>query len=48
MATMIMDEASVKKTRLHQGKNKKKSWRKTDITDVEEYLEDVRHQERTG
>eukprot|EP00106_Octopus_bimaculoides_P001034 XP_014768476.1 PREDICTED: uncharacterized protein CG1785-like [Octopus bimaculoides] len=48
MATIIMDAASEKKARLHQGKNKKKSWRKTDIKDVEEYLEDVRHQERTG
>uniref|UniRef100_A0A8C6UTG1 Ribosome biogenesis protein NOP53 n=1 Tax=Neogobius melanostomus TaxID=47308 RepID=A0A8C6UTG1_9GOBI len=29
-------------------KNKKKNWNKhTDITDVEEFLEDIRHQERT-
>lgn len=29
-------------------KNKKKSWNKhSDINDVEEFLEDVRHQERT-
>lgn len=39
---------STKKRRIHTGKNKKKSWRKTDIRDVEEYLDDVRHQERTG
>lgn len=29
-------------------KNKKKAWRKVDITDVEEFLEDERLQERTG
>ena len=29
-------------------RNKKKGWRKTDITHVEEYLDDKRHEERTG
>ncbi|WAR18932.1 NOP53-like protein [Mya arenaria] len=35
-----------KRSRL--GKNKKKAWRKVDINDVEEALEDERLQERTG
>ena len=35
--------------RARVSKNKKKNWRKhTDVNDVEEYLEDVRVQERTG
>jgi len=29
-------------------KNKKKGWKKTDIKDVEDFLEDERLQERTG
>ncbi len=29
-------------------KNKKKSWRKTDVRDVEEFLEEERLEERTG
>ncbi len=29
-------------------KNKKKSWKFTDVKDVEEYLDDKRLQERTG
>ena len=29
-------------------KNKKKNWRKTDIKDIEDHLEDIRVQERTG
>ncbi|GAB1601402.1 ribosome biogenesis protein NOP53-like [Argonauta hians] len=45
---MIMEDLKSKRKRLHVAKNKKKAWRKTDIKDVEEYLEDVRHQERTG
>jgi nucleolar protein 53 len=34
--------------RKHLSKNKKKSWRKVDTNDVEEFLEDERLQERTG
>ena len=48
MAPYRVSIMSTKKRRIHAGKNKKKSWRKTDIRDVEEYLDDVRHQERTG
>ena len=37
------------KKRKRVSKNKKKNWRKhTDITEVEEFLEDQRLQERTG
>lgn len=43
---MSLSGKSVKRKRL--SKNKKKNWRKTDIADVEEHLEDVRLQERTG
>jgi len=43
-----MDELESKKKR-KGSKNKKKSWRKnTDIADVEEHLEAVRRDERTG
>ncbi|KAL3874911.1 hypothetical protein ACJMK2_037863 [Sinanodonta woodiana] len=37
-----------KKKRQRLNKNKKKSWRKVDISEVEEFLEDQRLQERTG
>lgn len=30
------------------GKNKKKSWRASNVDDIEEYLEDERRQIRTG
>ena len=43
---MALTGPSKKKQKL--SKNKKKSWGKTDITDVEDYLESVRIQERTG
>ena len=36
------------KKRKKLSKNKKKNWRKTDIQDVEEYIEDKLHEERTG
>lgn len=40
------DLASSRRKRVN--KNKKKNWNKfSDIADVEEFLEDVRHQERT-
>ena len=43
-----MDEVESKKKR-KGSKNKKKNWRKnTDIADVEEHLEEVRRDERTG
>lgn len=38
----------VSSRRKRVNKNKKKSWNKhSDINDVEDFLEDVRHQERT-
>lgn len=38
----------VSSSRKRVNKNKKKNWNKhSDINDVEEFLEDVRHQERT-
>ncbi|XP_052275978.1 ribosome biogenesis protein NOP53-like isoform X2 [Dreissena polymorpha] len=44
-----MENVGGKNTRRkHLSKNKKKSWRKVDIKDVEEFLEDERLQERTG
>ncbi|XP_053373636.1 ribosome biogenesis protein NOP53-like [Mercenaria mercenaria] len=44
-----MDNVRGKNTRRkHLSKNKKKSWRKVDTNDVEEFLEDERLQERTG
>lgn len=44
-----MENVGGKNTRRkHLAKNKKKSWRKVDIKDVEEFLEDERLQERTG
>ena len=42
----MIEEPPRKRKKL--SKNKKKNWRKTDIDDVEEYLEDKRHEERTG
>lgn len=45
-STNPTDLISSKRKRLN--KNKKKNWTKhSDITDVEEFLEDIRHQERT-
>lgn len=41
-------EANVPRKKSRLAKNKKKAWRKVDITDVEEFLEDERLQERTG
>ncbi|XP_048735462.2 ribosome biogenesis protein NOP53-like isoform X2 [Ostrea edulis] len=41
-------ETNVPRKKSRLAKNKKKAWRKVDITDVEEYLEDERLQERTG
>lgn len=41
-------EANVPRKKSRLSKNKKKAWRKVDITDVEEFLEDERLQERTG
>merc|ERR1712176_109056 len=42
-------ESVVEKKKRKGSKNKKKSWRKnTDIADVEEHLEDLRREERTG
>merc|ERR1712050_235024 len=38
----------ISRKKLKVSKNRKKTWRKTDITDVNEYLEDKRLQERTG
>lgn len=39
---------SVSSRRKRVNKNKKKNWNKySDINDVEEFLEDIRHQERT-
>ncbi|XP_078000652.1 ribosome biogenesis protein NOP53-like [Glandiceps talaboti] len=43
-----MAETTNLKRRTHGSKNKKKGWRKTDIKDVEEHLEDERLQLRTG
>ena len=40
--------AEMIRKRSRSGKNRKKGWRKTDITDVDEYLDDKRHEERTG
>ncbi|XP_064622394.1 ribosome biogenesis protein NOP53-like [Lineus longissimus] len=42
----MADNSTRKRKRV--SKNKKKTWRKTDISEVEEYLEDKRLQERTG
>lgn len=44
-----VDPADLVSSRRKRGnKNKKKNWNKfCDITDVEGFLEDVRHQERT-
>lgn len=40
--------ALVSSRRKRVNKNKKKNWNKhSDINDVEDFLEDVRHQERT-
>ncbi|XP_061173866.1 ribosome biogenesis protein NOP53-like [Saccostrea echinata] len=41
-------EANVPRKKSRIAKNKKRAWRKVDITDVEEFLEDERLQERTG
>ncbi|KAK3591541.1 hypothetical protein CHS0354_041586 [Potamilus streckersoni] len=44
----MMESNVGKRKRLRLSKNKKKSWRKVDISEVEEFLEDQRLQERTG
>lgn len=42
------DSGSLSSRRKRVNKNKKKNWNKhSDINDVEGFLEDVRHQERT-
>lgn len=46
---VIMENVRGKNTkRKHLNKNKKKSWRKVDTTELDEFLEDERLQERTG
>ncbi|CAG2249969.1 GLTSCR2 [Mytilus edulis] len=43
-----MENKQQTRKKLRISKNKKKGWKKTDITEVEEFLEDQRLQERTG
>jgi nucleolar protein 53 len=43
-----MEPTRQNRKKLRISKNKKKGWKKTDIKDVEDFLEDERLQERTG
>ncbi|XP_063426799.1 ribosome biogenesis protein NOP53-like [Mytilus trossulus] len=43
-----MENKMQTRKKLRISKNKKKGWKKTDITEVEDFLEDQRLQERTG
>lgn len=42
------DGATGRKKKVRESKNRKKYWKKADITEVDEYLEDQRFNERVG
>lgn len=43
-----MEGKQINRKKLKISKNRKKGWKKTDVTEVEDFLEDERLQERTG
>lgn len=38
----------IKKRKQKLVKHKRKNWKKTDLTEIEKAIEDVKHEERTG
>jgi hypothetical protein len=48
MIAQKTNENVIKKRKQKLVKHKRKNWKKTDLSEVEKAIEDVKHEERTG